>query len=260
MCMQAGRLEASIAYYTAALTISPSLSEVSASLGAAYRDLGFVKEAIHHARNSLRLCRGKDLMCQAEALSILVHALQHRCEWRDRDAVFAALSEASKAQIEAGVVPSCQPFHTLVYPLPARVIMEISKSYARQSAANVACPLLRQLHYPLNGGRLTIGYKCSHPTSKASKVYGQWTPARCVLASLCMCLLWLAALCLPCARCSLPSSLPTPHSVQIHLLGLLQPPPGAPDPVDLRPARPLPVQNCLLCDLARRRVHIPQDD
>jgi len=98
------------------------------------------------------------LIQQAEALSILAHALQHRCDWRDRDAIFAAVSQAARAQIQAGVIPSCQPFHALVYPLPARVILEISKSYARKSAANLVCTLPRQQNYPRHRGRLTIGY------------------------------------------------------------------------------------------------------
>lgn len=98
------------------------------------------------------------------------------CDWRDRDAVFARVEADIRRQLAAGLPSAVQPFHAMAYPLPPRLVLDLTVMHARHAQA--AADRLSEGHGPLRhppraplhpGQRLRLGYVSSdfgnHPLS-----------------------------------------------------------------------------------------------
>jgi len=173
------RLDDAIRCYATAIRLKPRFADAFSNLASAFKDGGRVEDAIVCYQRSLEL---KPIF--PDAFSNLVHSLVIVCDWRRRSDSFRRLSELIKRQIGAAlpdsspsggadgkvptgasaVLPSVQPFHSLVYPMGLRQMQRLARCYAKRALSNVSAlnPPSRFPVVPRHPSeRLRIGYVSS---------------------------------------------------------------------------------------------------
>jgi len=166
-----GRMAECIVAYEHVVLLQPGAPEAHANVASSYKDAGRHDEAI--ASYNRALAMRPDF---PEAFSNLVHSMQCVCDWRCRCEVLERLEREVRRDLQAGKLPSIQPFHAMTYPFSAELVLSISKSYAAHCLA-----MARRLpgadsvltHPPMRplgpGERLRLGYVSSdfgnHPLS-----------------------------------------------------------------------------------------------
>lgn len=145
-----GRLNDSILCYSTAIRLKPNFADAYSNLASAYKDSGRIPEAVVCYRKALELKPHFP-----DAFSNLVHSLVLVCDWRSRRKDFEKLREILDEQIEKALatedddgtgetygkmvlLPSVQPFHSLVYPMSLHQMQLLAKAYARRAKLNVA--------------------------------------------------------------------------------------------------------------------------
>lgn len=179
-----GRLEEAIKCYSTAIRLKPAFADAYSNLASAYKDSGRIQDAVTCYRKAISL---KPQF--PDAFANLVHSLVLICDWSTRRADFIMLASIMRQQIGAilgpdthpdaadssgdghsalaalGVplLPSVQPFHSLVFPLTLRQMQRLAECYALRARLNVA--LIDNNHFRFKarrpGTRLRIGYVSS---------------------------------------------------------------------------------------------------
>ena len=108
----------------------------------------------------LSLARGVSLAMTISATTLLT------CPHIHSKVLLAQIEALTHAQLRAGLTPSVQPFHALVYPLPLRLIRQISVAYGTRCDLNVAGRLaeFKSVARPVirePDARLRVGYVSS---------------------------------------------------------------------------------------------------
>ena len=108
----------------------------------------------------LSLARGVSLAMTISATTLLT------CPHVHSQVLLAQIEALTHAQLRAGLTPSVQPFHALVYPLPLRLIRQISVAYGTRCDLNVAGRLaeFKSVARPVirePDARLRVGYVSS---------------------------------------------------------------------------------------------------
>lgn len=181
-----GRLDEAIACYTTAIRLKPAFPDAYSNLASAYKDGGRLDDAITCYRKALDLRPNFP-----DAFANYFHAMVFICDWRTRDLDFQKLEQFVDAQLAMDkVLPSVQPFHALVYPLPMQRFLDISRRYAERAALNVSLIDSPALHHQqrrykskASTERLRIGYVSSdlgnHPLAHLMQsVFGMHDSSR----------------------------------------------------------------------------------
>ena len=179
---EVGHAEEAVKCYQTALKIKPDYPDALSNLAALLKDSGELQSAIEHYRRAIQLKPD-----HYEAFANLVHTQMQICDWENREALFARLTQLTEMQMlkqEVGSVPSVQPFHTLSYPMSLAELMHIASKYGNRCKSSVA---LVETHFTFRSKpksvRLRIGYVSSdfgnHPISHLTQsVYGYHDSSR----------------------------------------------------------------------------------
>lgn len=167
-----GRINQCIVAYEYVSRLLPQEPSAHANLACVYKDAGRHDDAIIAYHFALALNPGYN-----EAFANLVHSLQCVGDWSQRAELFSSLEGNVNKELDAGALPSVQPFHALSYPFSSNLVLEISKKYALHSlmlAKRMPGALREEYPHP-NPSRLTstrklrVGYVSSdfgdHPLS-----------------------------------------------------------------------------------------------
>ncbi|ETV97288.1 hypothetical protein, variant 1 [Aphanomyces invadans] len=161
------RLDDAIACYSTAIRLKPTFADTYSNLASAYKDGGRMEEALTCFRKALSL--RPDF---PEAFCNYVHSLAVVCDWRTRSQDMKKLMAMLDRQLGTdSTLPTVQPFHAIIYPLPAAPLLEISKRYAQRARLNSSLVDLGTLRYRAKRSdeRLRVGYVSSnfgnHPLS-----------------------------------------------------------------------------------------------
>mmetsp|Transcript_12973 Transcript_12973/g.19544 ORF Transcript_12973/g.19544 Transcript_12973/m.19544 type:complete len:972 (-) Transcript_12973:253-3168(-) len=130
--------EQAIQCYMKAIDLSPKFADAHCNLGSVYRDGGQIVQAIESYRRALQLRPNFP-----DAFANLVHTQLSVCDWSSYDEDFNKLREITREQLEAegkniSLLPSVQPFHTLVYPFSLGEMQQISRLYAAKTRMNAS--------------------------------------------------------------------------------------------------------------------------
>lgn len=176
-----GRLDEAITCYSTAIRLKPTFPDAFANLASAYKDGGRLDDAITCYRKALALRPNFP-----DAFANYFHAMVFICDWQSRDEDFRKLEQFVDAQLAMDrVLPSVQPFHALVYPLPMQRFLDISRRYAERAMLNVSLVEMPALRYRAKAPseRLRVGYVSSdlgnHPLAHLMQsVFGMHDPSK----------------------------------------------------------------------------------
>lgn len=156
---ETSQLADAVKCYETAIQIEPNYAEAYSNLAATYKDTGKLVQAIEWYTKALEI--KPDL---GEALSNLIHSQASLCDWSDRDTHHQQLVTLLHTQLQhsSRLLPSIQPFHSLLYPVSLQEMLALAKRYAAQVRRNIA---LSDVHFKYRAKpksmKLRIGYLSS---------------------------------------------------------------------------------------------------
>lgn len=157
-----GNYELAMESYQKAVEIDPKFADAHCNMGSLYRDMKQSKEAIECFKKAL--AQRPDF---PDAFVNYVYAQLSMCEWNEYEENMAKLNEITTEQLAAAgknvsVLPSIQPFQTLLCPFSLEEMQQVARRYASQTIMNAS--LIDRigvfLQKPISA-RIKIGYVSS---------------------------------------------------------------------------------------------------